>query len=84
MLFEHICKEISFAPFRVGKLILYESTACTIHIDDIGLLIVYGVLVLVKFHQKHSFVVLMKIVVLKGDISYTLHAHVQLDNNYLN
>ena len=27
MLFEHIYKEISFAFFRVGKLILYESIA---------------------------------------------------------
>ena len=38
-----------------------------------------GVLVLVKFHHKYGFVILMKIVVLKCDISYTLIAHVQSD-----
>ena len=38
-----------------------------------------GVRVLVKFHQKHSFVILMKIALLKCDINYTLHAHIQLD-----
>ena len=43
------------------------------------LLMSVGVSVLVKFYQKYGFVILMKTVVFKCDVSYILIAHIQSD-----